>query len=58
MANRNQFGVELPWQSEYVPKLSSSLRPRYTMQDFRQRVLEPRYRATGQPLRATTPMPL
>ncbi|OBS60292.1 hypothetical protein A6R68_08539, partial [Neotoma lepida] len=51
----NQFGVELPWRSDYVPLLSPPQRPRYTSQDFRQRDAKRPCRVTGQLSPAFTP---
>ncbi|EHA97614.1 hypothetical protein GW7_11315 [Heterocephalus glaber] len=42
VVNRNQFGMERPWQaSDYVPGLSQPQRPRYTTQSARHWDLEP-----------------
>lgn len=53
--NRNQFGAELPWRSDYVPYLSPPQRPRYTSQDFRHLGGDRPCPATGQPPPAFTP---
>ncbi|CAO2641289.1 Tektin bundle interacting protein 1 [Lemmus lemmus] len=55
VVNRNQFGVELPWRSDYVPHLSPPQRPRYTSQDFKHRDGERPCPATGQPPPVFTP---
>ncbi|CAH6779227.1 tektin bundle-interacting protein 1 [Phodopus roborovskii] len=55
VVNRNQFGADLPWRSDYVPYLSPPQRPRYTSQDFRHLGGERPCPATGQPPPAFTP---